>query len=65
MRNWKCRRPGMAEPDNTVDLVRMAELDGTEAFVSGEGREANPFTPGHELHQVWDRGWRDAEAKHV
>jgi ribosome modulation factor len=54
----------MAEPADIVDLVRMAELDGTEAFVSGEGREANPFTPGHELHQAWERGWRDAEALH-
>jgi ribosome modulation factor len=65
MRNWKCRRLGMAETDDIIDLMRMAELDGMEAFVSGDGREANPFTPGNELHEAWERGWQDAEARHV
>ena len=42
----------------------FAELDGYEAFVAGELRDANPHRPGSDEYDAWLRGWDCAEYDH-
>jgi hypothetical protein len=48
---------GIEAPSHSLEKIREISLQGSQAYVDGTPRSANPYAEGDLFHTCWDRGW--------